>query len=114
LSTRGKRVKMQAWRDFQWRQDPACDYCAQPIPKGEASIDHINPIGHPTPELRGRNNVRNFAPACLRCNRKKGNRTPIEANMKLRARRRCTPACVKYMTERLNADKAARRKAVRP
>ena len=55
-----------------------CQYCGQKLPTGKLSLDHIVP--------RSRGGVEswdNIVAACLRCNVRKGNRTPLEANMRL-------------------------------
>ena len=55
-----------------------CQYCGGKFPTGKLSLDHVVP--------RSRGGVEsweNIVAACLKCNVRKGNRTPLEANMKL-------------------------------
>ena len=55
-----------------------CQYCGQKFATSKLSLDHIVP--------RSRGGVEswdNIVAACLKCNVRKGNRTPLEANMKL-------------------------------
>ena len=55
-----------------------CQYCGGKFAAGKLSLDHIVP--------RSRGGVEsweNIVAACLKCNVRKGNRTPLEANMKL-------------------------------
>tara|TARA_Y100001968_G_C19449874_1_gene767818 strand:- start:4866 stop:5411 length:546 start_codon:yes stop_codon:yes gene_type:complete len=59
------------------RDKHSCQYCGS---KGEKlSIDHVVPRSR-----GGEDNWENVTTACLRCNVTKGNRTPKEANMRLR------------------------------
>lgn len=58
------------------RDNYQCQYCgARGVP---LTIDHIIPK-----DRGGRDTWENLITACLRCNNKKGNRTPQEASMKL-------------------------------
>ncbi len=55
-----------------------CQYCGSQPGRGELTVDHI------LPRSRGGNTSwENVVAACGPCNRRKGNRTPEEANMKL-------------------------------
>ncbi|MDE5054870.1 HNH endonuclease [Niallia taxi] len=57
------------------RDNYSCQYCGA---DRQLSIDHIRP------EVKGGTLLRNnLVTACKRCNSKKGDRTPEEANMKL-------------------------------
>lgn len=58
-----------------------CQYCGTHT--GPMTIDHVTPR-----ERGGRDSWDNLVVACIRCNLNKGNRTPDEAGMKLRARPR--------------------------
>lgn len=54
----------------QWiRQDP-CVYCGSPR---AFTTDHIEPVAR-----GGRNGWFNYAPACEKCNRRKGTRSVVE------------------------------------
>lgn len=58
------------------RDSHACQYCGD----GAENIDHI------VPRSRGGDHVwENVVAACRRCNTRKGDRTPVEAGMSLRA-----------------------------
>lgn len=55
-----------------------CQYCGSHFPTSELSIDHV------TPKSQGGGDTwENLVCACIRCNAKKGGRTPKQANMKL-------------------------------
>lgn len=54
------------------RDNYTCAYC----------LGHGNTVDHIIPESRGgQNTLGNLVTACFNCNQKKGNRTPLEANM---------------------------------
>lgn len=55
-----------------------CMYCAQELPVRALTIDHIVPRSR-----GGRHTWTNTCSACARCNQKKADRTPEEANMQL-------------------------------
>jgi len=57
------------------RDAHTCQYCAS---KEDLTIDHIIPRSR-----KGGDSWENFVTACVRCNIKKGNRTPHEADMPL-------------------------------
>jgi len=60
------------------RDDHVCQYCGRHFPAHQLSLDHV------TPRSRGGTNTwENVVCACLRCNVKKGGRTPHEAHMAL-------------------------------
>jgi 5-methylcytosine-specific restriction endonuclease McrA len=55
------------------RDKNRCQYCGQTFPRSQLTIDHI------IPQSRGGEDTwENLAVACLRCNVKKGSRTPDE------------------------------------
>lgn len=58
------------------RDNHKCQYCGSSI---NLTIDHIIPKSR-----GGDDSWENLVTACVRCNNKKGDRTPEEANMKLR------------------------------
>ncbi|GAB4529948.1 MAG: HNH endonuclease [Anaerolineae bacterium] len=63
------------------RDHYTCQYCGSQPPRKELTVDHILPRsrgGHTTWD--------NVVTACQRCNGRKGNRTPDEANMKLQSK----------------------------
>ena len=63
------------------RDHYTCQYCGEQPPRKELTVDHILPRsrgGHTTWD--------NVVTACQRCNGRKGNRTPEEANLKMRSK----------------------------
>jgi 5-methylcytosine-specific restriction endonuclease McrA len=58
------------------RDGYACQYCSGPA----ENIDHVRPRSR-----GGTHTWENVVAACRRCNTKKGDRTPAEASMRLRA-----------------------------
>jgi len=86
------------------RDHYTCQYCGEQPPRKELTVDHILPRsrgGHTTWD--------NVVTACQRCNGRKGNRTPEEANLKMRSK----PAQPRYvalaMIESPDARKAWRK-----
>ncbi len=61
------------------RDNFTCYYCNKIFKSRELTLDHVLPKSK-----GGWNNWDNIVTACVHCNKKKGNRTPEEANMKLR------------------------------
>lgn len=60
------------------RDKYCCQYCGRKFPVEDLSYDHV------IPKSRGGKTVwTNIVTACMRCNRKKGGRTPKEAKMQL-------------------------------
>lgn len=63
------------------RDDYECQYCGKGLSGGTGTIDHVMPVS------RGGKHVwTNVVAACVRCNNRKGSRTPDEANLRLRRR----------------------------
>ncbi len=62
-------------RNILHRDGHTCQYCGS---REDLTIDHIMPRSR-----KGDDSWENFATACVRCNIKKGNRTPQEASMSL-------------------------------
>lgn len=60
------------------RDRNTCQYCGSKLKTDELNIEHIMPKSR-----GGQNTWENLVAACIDCNRKKGNRTPEEAGMKL-------------------------------
>lgn len=60
------------------RDDYTCQYCGSQPGREHLTIDHVIPRSR-----GGRTEWENVVAACGACNRKKGNRTPDEAGMKL-------------------------------
>jgi 5-methylcytosine-specific restriction endonuclease McrA len=61
------------------RDQHTCQYCHKKIVAKELTLDHVMPASR-----GGGKSWENLVAACHRCNHKKGNRTPDEANMPLR------------------------------
>lgn len=61
------------------RDNFTCYYCNEKFKPKELTLDHVLPKSK-----GGWNNWDNIVTACIHCNKKKGDRTPEEANMKLR------------------------------
>ncbi len=55
-----------------------CQYCGHNFPTSELSLDHVVPRSH-----GGEMSWENIVCCCVRCNVKKGGRTPEQAHMKL-------------------------------
>jgi 5-methylcytosine-specific restriction endonuclease McrA len=65
-------------RNLFARDSFQCQYCSRELPPAQLSVDHV------VPRSRGGETVwDNVVTCCLRCNVKKGGRTPQEAHMKL-------------------------------
>jgi 5-methylcytosine-specific restriction endonuclease McrA len=63
------------------RDEHHCQYCGHRFPTSELSLDHV------IPKSRGGNTTwENVVCCCVRCNIRKGGRTPSEARMKLVAK----------------------------
>jgi 5-methylcytosine-specific restriction endonuclease McrA len=60
------------------RDKYACQYCGKKFPSEELSYDHVIPKSR-----GGKTEWTNIVTCCVRCNRRKGGRTPKEAHMKL-------------------------------
>jgi hypothetical protein len=69
------------------RDNHTCQYCKVSLNSENCTIDHVMPRSR-----GGRHVWENVVSCCLKCNRKKGNRTPQEANMTLLN----TPAPLKF------------------
>ena len=55
-----------------------CQYCGRSFPTADRSIDHVRPRS-----MAGGDTWENLVCACIKCNARKGGRTPEQANMKL-------------------------------
>lgn len=65
------------------RDHHRCQYCAHGFPTSELTFDHVIPVAQ-----GGRKDWENIVTCCIRCNRRKGGRTPEEAGMRLIAQPR--------------------------
>jgi 5-methylcytosine-specific restriction endonuclease McrA len=71
------KVKLNR-RNLFARDHNRCQYCGKRYPTSELSLDHVIPRSQ-----GGENSWSNIVCACVRCNVKKGGRTPDQAHMKL-------------------------------
>lgn len=71
------RVKFSRTNLFA-RDRYRCQYCGSKYPARELTYDHVVPVAR-----GGRKSWENIVTCCVDCNRRKGNRTPIEAGLKL-------------------------------
>lgn len=65
-------------RNLFARDDHRCQYCGQVLPANQLSLDHVLPRSR-----GGETSWENIVASCVKCNTKKGGRTPQEARMKL-------------------------------
>jgi 5-methylcytosine-specific restriction endonuclease McrA len=65
-------------RNIFARDRNRCQYCGKRFPTSELSLDHVVPRS-----AGGRATWENIVCACMRCNVKKGGRTPQQAHMEL-------------------------------
>lgn len=65
-------------RNLYARDGNKCQYCGKKFATCELSLDHVVPRS-----LGGKTTWENIVCACIRCNIKKGGRTPEQAHMKL-------------------------------
>ena len=72
-----REVRLSRKNIFE-RDQCTCQYCAKKFSKSDFTIDHVMPRSR-----GGRDTWENLVLACVRCNIKKGNRTPLEAHMPL-------------------------------
>jgi 5-methylcytosine-specific restriction endonuclease McrA len=65
-------------RNLFARDNNSCQYCGVRRETGELTYDHVLPRSH-----GGKTDWTNIVTCCVECNRKKGGRTPEQANMRL-------------------------------
>ncbi len=65
-------------RNLFARDDHRCQYCGDNFPTQQLSVDHVMPRSR-----GGKTTWDNVVCSCVRCNTKKGGRTPREAKMQL-------------------------------
>jgi len=68
-----------------------CQYCGERGTAFDLTLDHIHPRSR-----GGRSEAENLCAACIRCNQRKGDRTPDEARMPLLA----SPSTLRYGLDR--------------
>jgi len=86
-------------RNLFARDRNLCQYCGRHFPTNDLSIDHVKPRAHGCQDT-----WENLVCACIRCNARKGGRTPEQASMRLikvPVRRKRTP----LISIRLRNDK---------
>lgn len=72
-----QQVKLNR-RNIFARDNNTCQYCGGHFATTELSLDHVLPRSQ-----GGKSTWANLVCSCVRCNTRKGGRTPIEANIKL-------------------------------
>lgn len=93
-----QQVKLNR-RNLFARDRNQCQYCGRHFPTADLSIDHV------TPRMAGGGDSwENLVCACIRCNARKGGRTPDQASMKL-IRKPVRPARNPVIALRLGSDK---------
>ncbi len=65
-------------RNIFARDGNTCQYCGKKFPTQELSFDHVIPRSH-----GGKSTWSNIVCACIRCNVRKGGRTPQQAHLRL-------------------------------
>lgn len=65
------------------RDDYTCQYCGKTFHYNELTYDHVIPKSKFAPNTQSATNWENVTTSCVVCNRKKSNKTPEQANMKL-------------------------------
>jgi 5-methylcytosine-specific restriction endonuclease McrA len=60
------------------RDDHRCQYCAKSLPPSQLTFDHVLPVARGG--LKGWDNI---VTCCIPCNRRKGDRTPEQAGLRL-------------------------------
>lgn len=99
-----QRVKLNR-RNLFARDGNRCQYCGRFFPTNELSIDHVVPRS-----LGGPDTWENLVCSCVRCNARKGGRTPAQAHMKL-VNKPARPRRSPLITIKLGHDKYASWKA---
>ncbi|MEM7623509.1 MAG: HNH endonuclease [Planctomycetota bacterium] len=72
-----QQVKLNR-RNLFARDRNRCQYCGKHFPTSELSIDHVRPRSQGGPDT-----WQNLVCSCVRCNARKGGRTPKQASMQL-------------------------------
>jgi len=93
-----QQVKLNR-RNLFARDRNQCQYCGRSFPTADLSIDHVVPR-----MANGKDTWENLVCACIKCNARKGGRTPEQANMKL-CRKPVRPTRNPVIALRLGSDK---------
>ena len=72
-----QQVKLNR-RNIYARDESRCQYCGRHFSTKELTLDHVKPRVQ-----GGENSWENLVCACVKCNARKGGRTPIQSGMKL-------------------------------
>jgi 5-methylcytosine-specific restriction endonuclease McrA len=80
IRSRKKAIKFSRENVYS-RDHGKCQYCANPIPRHEATYDHVVPRSQ-----NGKTSWENVVIACCPCNQYKGGRTPAQAGMTLKVK----------------------------
>jgi 5-methylcytosine-specific restriction endonuclease McrA len=88
-------------RNLFARDRNRCQYCGSRLSTNELSLDHVVPRSQ-----GGQNTWENIVCACVRCNVRKGGRTPEQANMKLITQPQ-KPRCSPVLTIKLSDSRYA-------
>ena len=88
-------------RNIFARDRNQCQYCSKRFSTSELSLDHVRPRS-----MGGRPSWENLVCCCVRCNAKKGGRTPTQAHMTL-CRKPVKPKRNPVISLRLGHDKYA-------
>jgi 5-methylcytosine-specific restriction endonuclease McrA len=99
-----QQVKLNR-RNLYARDHNRCQYCGKHFPTRELTLDHVKPRVQ-----GGEHTWLNLVCACVRCNTRKGGRTPDQAHMKL-IRKPYEPKRNPAIALRLGSDKYASWKA---
>jgi len=86
-------------RNLFARDEHRCQYCGQSLPPSQLSLDHVVPRSK-----GGLTTWENVVASCVKCNTKKGGRTPQEARMNLR-QEPCKPTYNPMLTMKLDNPK---------
>lgn len=86
-------------RNLFARDRNQCQYCGRHFPTADLSIDHVKPRTQ-----GGLDTWDNLVCSCIRCNARKGGRTPEQASMKL-VRKPIRPARNPVIALRMGSDK---------
>jgi hypothetical protein len=79
------------------RDNYTCQYCNHSKDINDLTYDHVIPRSLWKDTQRSPTNWTNIVTACLSCNRKKGNRTPKQANMPLKTLPVMPQKSIKYL-----------------
>lgn len=95
---RGREVRFSRRSIFE-RDRNACQYCGKKFDRSELAVDHVVPRSR-----GGKTTWSNVVLACVKCNTRKGDRTPEEAGMGL-VRRPVKPRWPTYIALRLGRSR---------